>query len=155
MKFASPQGKVNIICAYSPTLAAPEEDKDRFFQSLEDVIKNITNSEHLYINGDFNARVGDGNDAWPKCLGPHGVGKINDNGQRLLEFCCSHKLCLARNATKSFGSTHAQKDGTSLTSASLEGWIHTHSYHSADCNSDHSLVLSKIKLLLKKAYTST
>uniref|UniRef100_A0A2C9M2E4 Endonuclease/exonuclease/phosphatase domain-containing protein n=1 Tax=Biomphalaria glabrata TaxID=6526 RepID=A0A2C9M2E4_BIOGL len=129
MKFASPQGKVNIICAYSPTLAAPEEDKDRFFQALEDEIKSIPKSEHLYINGDFNACVGDENDARPKFLGLHGVGKINDNGQRILEFCISHELCVtntlffARNATKSLGSTHAQNGGTSLTSASPEGWI--------------------------------
>ncbi|KAI8780126.1 craniofacial development protein 2 [Biomphalaria glabrata] len=48
MKFASPQGKVNVICAYSPTFAAPEEEKDRFFQALEDVNKSISKFEHRY-----------------------------------------------------------------------------------------------------------
>uniref|UniRef100_A0A2C9KQ66 Endonuclease/exonuclease/phosphatase domain-containing protein n=1 Tax=Biomphalaria glabrata TaxID=6526 RepID=A0A2C9KQ66_BIOGL len=166
MKFASPQGKANIICAYSPTLAAPEEDKDRFFQALDDVIKSIPKSEHLYINGDFNAGVGDGNDAWPKCLGPHGVGKINDNGKRLLEFCSSHELCVT-NTFFSGKECHKvswqhprskrwhQPDLCITRRMDLKSVIHTRSYHSADCNSDHSLVLSKIKLLLKKAYTST
>lgn len=41
------QGKVIIICAYSPTLAVPEEDKGRFLQALEEVIKNITKTEHV------------------------------------------------------------------------------------------------------------
>ena len=39
----------------------------------------VKNSEHLFLLGDFNARVGDDHDSWPTCLGHYGTGKINEN----------------------------------------------------------------------------
>ena len=53
MAFASSQ--VNIICAYSITLMETDEDKDNFFQSMEDAIKQIPKNEPLFLPGDFNA----------------------------------------------------------------------------------------------------
>ena len=49
----------------------------------------------LFILGDFNARVGVDHNSWPICLGQFCTGKINENGQRLLEFCCHHGLCIS------------------------------------------------------------
>ena len=166
MRFASSQGRVNIICAYSPTLSATDEDKDSFFQSLEGAIKPIPKNEYLLLLGDFNARVGADNNAWPNCLGPHGVGEINDNGQRLLEFCSAHNLCVT-NTYFSGKECHKvswqhprskrwhQLDLCITRRADLKCILHTRSYHSADCNSDHSLVASKVKIHLKKAYSSS
>lgn len=28
----------------------------------------------------------------PSCLGHNGIGKMNENGQRLLQLCCHHNL---------------------------------------------------------------
>ena len=71
MRFASSKGSVYIICAYSPNLSATDEDKDSFFHSLEGAIKPISKNEYLLLLGDFNARVGADNNAWPNSLGPH------------------------------------------------------------------------------------
>ena len=57
-------------------------------------IKGYQKQEALIILGDFNARVGDDYEAWPYCLGHFGVVKCNDNGQRLLELCSYHELCI-------------------------------------------------------------
>lgn len=57
-------------------------------------------SEALYLIGDFNARVGADHGVWPTCLGVYGRGKINDNGQRFLEFCCMHGLCVTNTFFK-------------------------------------------------------
>ena len=43
----------------------------------------------------FNATVGVNHNSWPVCLGQFGTGKMNENGQHLLVFCCHHSLCIS------------------------------------------------------------
>ncbi len=51
-------------------------------------------TQNFYLLSDFNARVGAEYSIWPTCHGHHGVGKINENGQILLELCCARNLCI-------------------------------------------------------------
>jgi exonuclease III len=83
-----------IISAYAPTLTSPEVDKDAFYDDLERVIRNVPRNDRLILCGDFNARVGRDSDAWKGTIGKHGLGKMNENGQRLLSFCTENDLCI-------------------------------------------------------------
>ncbi|XP_046998266.1 uncharacterized protein LOC124613594 [Schistocerca americana] len=94
LKICSSSGTVNILNVYAPTLSSSMEEKDLFYDLLSDRIAKVPSTETLYILRDFNARVGSDNDIWPNCLGHHGVGKMNENGQRLLEVCCFYGLCI-------------------------------------------------------------
>ncbi|CAH2049808.1 unnamed protein product, partial [Iphiclides podalirius] len=85
-------GFVTLVSAYAPTLNSTPESKDQFYDRLKETIRGVHSTDRLYILGDFNARVGQDTTAWPKCLGAHGVGKQNENGQRLLEFCSRHQF---------------------------------------------------------------
>ena len=86
---------------------------------------------------------------------------INENGQRLLELCSYHGLCV----TNSYFQTKPQHrvswrhprskhwhqlDLVIVRRTSLKTVLLTRSYHSADCDTDHSLVCSKFRLHLKK-----
>ncbi|XP_018026545.1 uncharacterized protein LOC108681971 [Hyalella azteca] len=115
LRLSTSAGFANIICVYAPTLQAPPETKDRFYELLANTIDRIPMPEHIYLVGDFNARVGTDHESWPEVLGHHGIGKMNENGQRFLEFCCHHNF--------------------------------------ADCDTDHSLVISNIKIKPKKLHT--
>ena len=64
------------------------------------IIPSIPSKEQLVFLGDFKARVGADNDTWPSCLGLFGVGRMNENGQHLLDLCTYHKLCNAYFKTK-------------------------------------------------------
>ena len=89
---------------------------------------------------------------------------MNENGQRLLELCCIHGLCI----TNSFECKELQKvswrhprsrhwhqlDLVNTRRAELSSVLHTRSYHSADCDTDHSLVASKVRLRPKKIHHS-
>ena len=115
------------------------------------------NNEQLVLMGDFNARVGADHDTCPSCLGQFGVGKMNENGQRLLELCTYHKLCIANSyywskpqhnvSWRHPRSKHwDQMDMILFRRAALKNVLRTRSYHSAECNTDHSLVCCKIRL---------
>ena len=50
--------KTTIICAYSPTNDAPEEEIDKFYTDLRSVTNNIPLHNFLILAGDMNAKVG-------------------------------------------------------------------------------------------------
>ncbi|XP_068714290.1 uncharacterized protein [Montipora foliosa] len=159
-KSAEHHGPISFISAYAPTLTSTPEAKDEVYSNLNVVIKNIPNNEQLVLLGDSNARVGADQDSWPSCLGSFGVAKVNDNGQRLLEFCSYHGLCV----TNTFFQTKPQHrvswrhprskhwhqlDMIIVRRTSLKHVLLTRTCHRADCDTDHSLVCCKIRLTPK------
>ena len=90
------------------------------------------------------------------CIGQFGVGKMNENGQRLLELCTYHDLCIANSYFRTKPQDKVswrhpcskhwhQLDMIILRRASLKNVL-----HSADCNTDHSLVCCRIRLQPKR-----
>ena len=157
LRMKTPTGFVNFMSVYAPTLTSSTEAKDQFYEDLEETVSQIPRSESVYLLGDFNARTGSDWQAWPACLGHFGVGKLNENGQRLLELCCNRGLCITNTYFKCKElhkvswrhprSRHwHQLDLVITRRADLSSVLHTRSYHSADCDTDHSLVGSKIRL---------
>lgn len=158
-------GPVTLLYTYAPTLTSPDDQKDSFYLLLSETLSNISRGHRIVILGDFNARVGSNTNAWPDVLGPHGVGSMNDNGQRLLELCTSHKLCIPSSFVE--GSIWSkmtwqhprskrwhQLDHVIIQKTHLQDLTHVRSMHSADCDTDHSLVRSKIKLNPKRIHLS-
>ena len=47
-----------MVTAYAPTLYLNPDVKDQFYNALDQTIGMRTPSEHIYLLGDFNARVG-------------------------------------------------------------------------------------------------
>ncbi|WP_353803973.1 hypothetical protein, partial [Acinetobacter baumannii] len=130
---------------------------------MDRVISRVPNNEGLYVIGDFNARVGADHEAWPTCLGLHGRGKIDENGRRLLEFCCLHRLCVTNTffnckelhqvSWRHPRSGHWHQLDLVLTRrADLARVLMTRTYHKADCDSDHSLVASRVRIAPKKLH---
>ena len=163
LRLHTTEGMVNLVSVYAPTLYAPQEIKDTFYDQLQRVIENIPHQEQLILLGDFNARVGSDHESWPICLGKFGVGNLNENGQRLLELCTQNNLCV----TNTFYQTKPQHkvswrhprskrwhqlDLIISRRCHLKNVLITRSFQSADCNTDHSLVCSKIRLRPKKVH---
>ena len=70
------------------------EDKELFYAALHDVIHSVPVKYKLMIVGDFNARVGSNQLAWPGVLGTHDHGKENSNGLLLLSLCAEKNLVI-------------------------------------------------------------
>ena len=93
-KISLNSGTVTAIAAYTPTLMASAEEKGEFYQVLDNTLLSTPAGDGIVLTSDFNARTGTDYRSWGGALGPHGVGSMNDTGQRLLECCTRHKLCL-------------------------------------------------------------
>ncbi|XP_037794156.1 uncharacterized protein LOC119589633 [Penaeus monodon] len=158
-------GPVNILSVHAPTLCSSAEIKDQFYEELDATIRDIPATDQLYLLGDFNARVGSDRDSWPSCIGHFGIGKMNENGQRLLELCSYHDLCITstffaikphrRVSWRHPRSRHwHQLDLVIIRRPSLNCVLTTRSYHSADYDTDHSMVGSKVRLQPKRIHRS-
>ena len=80
------QGKpfsTTVIQVYVPTMDAKEIDP--FYEDLEDLLELTPKKDVLFINGDWDAKIG--SQEMPRVTGKFGHGEQNEAGQRLTEFC--------------------------------------------------------------------
>ena len=112
----------NIISVYAPTLCAAPDDKDQFFEALDEAISRIPSTDAPYLLGDFNARVGADCEAWPSCLSAYGCGKMNMTTASAFWNYAATMACVsptlsshARKPTRSPGDTYVLAIGTSWT----------------------------------------
>src|SRR3989442_15418800 len=74
---------INILLVqiYAPNEDEDEEEKDRFYERLDKVVKEYRKGrECVIVMGDFNGKVGENREE--DTIGPFGVGVRNDNGER-------------------------------------------------------------------------
>ncbi|XP_051889891.1 uncharacterized protein LOC127580446, partial [Pristis pectinata] len=163
LRLHTSDGPVNLVSVYAPTLYSTQDAKDEFYDQFSMTIQEIPSQEQLLLLGDFNARVSADHDSWPSCQGWYRFGNMNDNGQRLLELCMLHELCV----TNTYFQTKAQHkvswrhprskhwhqlDLIITRHRHLRNMLMTHSFQSADFDMDHSLVCCKIRLQPKKMH---
>ena len=157
MRLQAHTGPVTLICAYAPTLTSSADEKDCFYDTLEWASRSVPSNEGLYSLGDFNTRVGADHDTWPTSLGHHSVGKMNENGQRLLDLCSFHKLAITKTFLENKDQHKVswrhprskywhQLDLILTRRNDLNTIRNTRSLHSAECDTDHALVCAKVNL---------
>jgi len=156
-------GYITVVSAYAPTLLASDEDKDEFYQQLSDLLTSIPAGHGIALLGVFITRIGADANSWTSVIGRFGVGKINENGQRLLELCSLLNLSVASSFFE--GSLrskvtwmHAcsrrwhQLDHVITRRRQLRGLKQCRSMHSADCGTDHAVVRCTLQITPKKFY---
>lgn len=157
---------LNVISVYAPTLYKSDEIKEKFYEELSQCLKSINAKEQILLLGDFNARVGRDYEAWPGILGRHGVGNMNSNGQLLLSLCAQYDLAISNTMFR-------------LAAKHKTTWMHPRSKHwhlidyaivrlrdigqvqvtrvmrGAHCWTDHRLIVTRIRLRLRRPRRST
>ena len=90
---------LHILSCYAPTIAASREDKNSFFDTLQDALLSIPSDKCFVMLGDFNARVGSrgADDEWWYERGPHGYGELNEAGKELLSFLSTNEATMCNS----------------------------------------------------------
>lgn len=108
--------------------------------------------------GDMNATVGADNSDCDRATGKHGCGVINDNGERLIDFCLENDCVVGgtifphRNIHKLIWKSPDCFTVNQIDHILINGkWRRSLFCRGADVNSDHCLVTATIKLKPRKA----
>ena len=89
-RFNSKHCKPTIIQCYAPTNEAEGKEKEDWYEQLQQVVSKVPQHDLLLIIGDTNAKAGADNSNSERAMGKHGCGMINDNGERLVNFCLNN-----------------------------------------------------------------
>ena len=88
-------GEVRLVAVYQPVWMTDEVGLERCRKDLESQLSMCRN-ERLLIGGDWNANVGRGSARNGVC-GEFGVGRMNDAGRDLIEWCEANGLAYANS----------------------------------------------------------
>lgn len=140
--------------------SASEEDMDGFYDSLQETLESIPNRDIKVLMGDTNAIVGK---ALHSCEtdGVHGLGERNNRGDAYVDFCKANNLAITNTFfthhprrlytwTSPDGKTRNQIDHIAISFKWRSSVKDTRTLPGADCNTDHQLLISQIKVHLKK-----
>ena len=105
VKLDTKPAPLNIIQVYAPTSTSSEDEIELFYNDLQAVKDKIPSREITIIMGDFNAKVGEGEDH-ESGIGPYGLGERNDRGDMLAAFCRANDMTI----TNTFLTTQIEGD---------------------------------------------
>ena len=57
-------------------------------------MEKIPRNERIVVGADLNGHVGEGNNGDEECMGRHGLGKRNNEGQAVVDFAKRRKLAI-------------------------------------------------------------
>lgn len=151
-----------IICAYAPTDDAEEIRKDTFYDQLDAALDQCPKHDAKIIIGDFNAKVGR-ESVYRGVIGLHSLHtKTTDNGVRMIHFAASRELIVSSTCfphknihkgtwTSPNGKTTNQIDHVLIDSRHASNILDVRSYRGANIDSDHYLVIAKLRARISAA----
>ncbi|VDP70623.1 unnamed protein product [Schistosoma curassoni] len=156
---------MNIIQCYAPTNDYNEEAKDQFYYRLQSIVEKCPTKDLTILIGDFNAKVGMDNTGYENIMGRHGLGERNENGERFANLCALNKLVIdctmfphkrihKTTWTSPDHSTQNQIDHICINKTFKRTIEDVRTKREADLASDHHLLVTKMKLKLKKHCTT-
>ena len=160
-RFNSKHCKLTILQCYAPTNEAEDEVKDVWYEHLSQVISKVPRHDMLLIIGDLNAKVGNDNTNYGRAMGKHGCGVMNNNGERLADFCLNNNLVIGgtifphKNIHKLTWRSPDDRSVNQIDHIITNGkWRRSltdvRAFRGADVFSDHHLITATVKLKLRK-----
>ena len=151
-------GRLHLLSCYAPTFAASREEKNSFFDLLQDALSSIPSEECYVMLGEFNARVGSravqAGEWWYE-RGPNGYGELNEAGMELLSFLSTNEATVCNTwfqkkeihkQTGQHPKSHKWHciDYVIMKVEHRRRCLDVCVMRGADCNTDHRLVRAKL-----------
>lgn len=143
---------ITILNVYAPTDGATDQEKEAFYEKIEEACETIPKHDTLIILGDLNAKIGK-EDFLKDVAGKHTIHDVtNDNGIRLCNFAAEMNMYLASTKYKHRkqhkitwmlpGKTTGNQIDHVLISKKRERIIQdVRSYRGTSVDTDHALVI--------------
>jgi len=159
VKFQTKPKDTIVVQVYMPTSNSNDEEVEEVYENIDKIIKNVKGEENLVVMGDWNAVVGE--EKVNNVTGAYGLGKRNERGERLLEFCAKHNLIITntcfdhhrrrRYTWKMPGDINRYQIDYIMVKNRFKNQVkESRSYPGADIDSDHNLVMMKCELKFKR-----
>ena len=156
--------KVHVILCYAPTNDSSDEDKDEFYNRMQALLDKSPGKDITILMGDLNAKVGQNNAGYEQVMGKHGLGQMNENGERLADLCAmnglmiggtlfQHKAIHKATWVSPDNTTENQIDHVCISRKFKGSLQDVRVMRGADAYTDHHLVVARIKLKLKRNWT--
>ena len=91
---------LQVFSVYAPQGGRPQEEKEEFWELLDDSVGKIAEDDLLIIGGDLNGHVGTVRDGFEEIMGIYGYGERNTDGENILEFCQGRRLRILNSMFK-------------------------------------------------------
>ena len=85
LKIKMEKGIANVVSAYTPQVGCTEEEKETFFEELQDLVRVFGVREYAIIGANLNALVGRERAGFERHHGGNGYGNRNSEGVRIFE----------------------------------------------------------------------
>ncbi|XP_068229383.1 craniofacial development protein 2-like [Palaemon carinicauda] len=85
---------VNLVCAYAPKTGCKEEEKDTFWEEMDQELGIIPARERIIIGGDLNDHLGISREGMERVHGSWAVGERKDGGERVIDFTFASDLAM-------------------------------------------------------------
>ena len=149
---------ITIIQVYAPTESSSEDEIEDFYSEL-DLTFDSHRSGFTIILGDFNSKIGIKQGPWENAFGPYGYGQRNERGTRLIKFAAGHNLKIVNtffNKTRRNKWTWRSPDGKTkneidfMLTNRIGSFINLKVIDTIKFNSDHRMIMAKIRLITKR-----
>jgi Reverse transcriptase (RNA-dependent DNA polymerase)/Endonuclease/Exonuclease/phosphatase family len=153
---------ISIVNGYAPTEKDEIEEKEMFYEKLEQTCENIPKHDTLVVMGDFNAKIGK-EEHLKEVAGKETLHEeTTDNGLRLCNLATEMDMIVASTKFKHKkvhkitwtipGQTKGNQIDHVLIKRKRENMIEdVRSYRGTSVNTDHHLVIAKMKLRMVKS----
>jgi hypothetical protein len=141
-----------IIGVYDP-LQSQIKVNEKFYTQLQKCTETAGKKDYIMLTGDLNAIIGDL--TIPKLIGPHVESILNENGQKLRDFCTFDKLRITntffkhRNIHKYTSEARSSKSTLNYVIVNEKIWPYiadTRAYSGVELDTDHYIVMSKVRI---------
>ena len=102
-RFYSRFKNTTVIQAYASTNESTDDEKDDFYDQPQATFDTSNRHDVVIVMGDLKAKVGHDNKDMEGIMGKHGLGNINDNGERLCDFSSMNGLVPSCNSQEQEG----------------------------------------------------
>lgn len=146
---------ISLVSFYAPTEDSDDEEKDQFYDTLDELVGKLPSFDMKIVLGDANAKVGR-EQIWKTAIGNHSLHQeSNDNGTRLASFALSNDYKISSTMfprkdihkytwTSPNGLTKNQIDHVLVDQRHKSSITDVKSVRGAECGTDHSLILVKV-----------